>query len=1111
MKKIFLLAFVMLLLVGTVSAAEWDNVKSYDPITKTVTVDNALGLPFISDEIASIKLLTPLNMRVGLGYQKVAEFEITGFTNYDNLFGEMEFYDVKKGMEEEEILFDYKYKSYYNLLVDDYKEVCSVSKINESLICENIVIGNHLEERWRWEYLTLENIKENEVLTIGIFTNTQEGDIKEWIPNLFGVRVNEWAVWTAALDVGLVSYYALNETSGPVLDSQGSNDMINSGAIRGIAGKIDNQFGFNGIDMNISTLTNPLSGIGGDDWSFNIWVNASEDNIGQVIVIGANIAGSTDEFIETLVVNGVLNVGVRANFVSVNLVGGIIYPNNLSMFTLTRNSTGVSLFVNGILEDGPSPFSESFGPLFNDPGMSLGKAFHPTVFRWLNGSLDELGIWNRSLSQAGIIQLLNNNNGLNFFERRGVVVTLNSPIDNFGTSSPTIEFNGSAVSELGVINVTLILDDVFNETNTSGINDTYYTFTKTFGEGIHTWNYQSCNSIGCENGTERTFIIDATAPTISVDSPSGLYVYLVQGDTLDLNYTATDPFIDSCWVDYNGTNSTITCGVNTTITLKGGGDDLRLYANDSAGNINSSYIKWFYQIFVISEYYNTSSYETASEDFIINLFANATLTSTTLNFGSVDHASTNSGTNFTSTFDLPTSTGNKTFYWDFVYGADRINSTLRNQSVNYTAFGLCNTTYTHPYVNLTFKDEENVSGNINATIDASTWDYWLGDGSVAKQLLFSNSTANDYYPFCFEAGNLTMKNNVSVQYASLGYPQRKFDSTADLTNTTTNKILYLLGAADGIYSNIQVIDSKGNRISGVSITAERDFSGVPTIIGQETTDDAGSVTMWVNPDYDHTFTFSGGGCIGTSITIRPTQTQYTQQLVCGATGDDFVSSLEGIKYARTPSSGIIQQGLYNFTYQLVSSKSNIVNASFSIINKSNDAILNTTYNSCAPAGCTIYFLYTVPNDANFYGIYYLDIGNGFFLLEGDAHWMTVDIDSGIGGFKTIVSDIMFIFEEWGDDENTQDFNRLITIFFFMCIAISFLNYNFNADSLNPGAFMTLLTVVIVMGSLVGGTDSAGLFYFNNLSGSTIFNNYILAIISGVMTLGYFIGINRRNQ
>ncbi|MFA5397756.1 MAG: hypothetical protein WC346_17235, partial [Methanogenium sp.] len=434
------------------------------------------------------------------------------------------------------------------------------------------------------------------------------------------------------------------------------------------------------------------------------------------------------------------------------------------------------------------------------------------------------------------------------------------------------------------------------------------------------------------------------------------------------------------------------------------------------------------------------------------------------------------------------------------------------QLIQPTIFTICNATYSIVFLNITFLDEE--TGDVlNATIDNAEFIYYLGDGTITKNYLYSNTSENGEYNFCFSPQNRTMYNTRTIQYSSTGYPQRKNDDTTSLTNSTTNKTLYLLSSADGIYSSIQVVDQNGDRVSGVEVTVERQFGGVWTIIGKETTDDAGSVTFWVNPDYDHRFTFESDLCNYDQLTIRPTQTQYTQSLSC-TTGDEIlVTNIEGIKYARTPIEGIIQTGVTNFTYQIVSSKDNIINASFEIINSSSLVVLNSTSSTCTPSGCTLSFLWNVTSGADIKGRYYVDIGNGSILIEADAHWVNVYIPTqGKAGISTFLRDLKYSIDSWGDGEDTDDFNRLIIIFVILAIAISFFNYHIGGDSTNPGAFIIFLFVFILMGSLVGGINGQGLFYYNNLFGSASFlNNYILAFITGIMALAYFLNVNRLAQ
>ena len=87
--KLFMLMFVCILLVGTVSADELltiDNIKQYDEETQIVTIVNTFGL---GRDIATIQLKTPLVYVLPIGYQKVAEFEIELF---DEISGVIRYY-----------------------------------------------------------------------------------------------------------------------------------------------------------------------------------------------------------------------------------------------------------------------------------------------------------------------------------------------------------------------------------------------------------------------------------------------------------------------------------------------------------------------------------------------------------------------------------------------------------------------------------------------------------------------------------------------------------------------------------------------------------------------------------------------------------------------------------------------------------------------------------------------------------------------------------------------------------------------------------------------------------------------------------------------------------
>ena len=56
-----------------------------------------------------------------------------------------------------------------------------------------------------------------------------------------------------------------------------------------------------------------------------------------------------------------------------------------------------------------------------------------------------------------------------------------------------------------------------------------------------------------------------------------------------------------------------------------------------------------------------------------------------------------------------------------------------------------------------------------------------------------------------------------------------------------------------------------------------------------------------------------------------------------------------------------------------------------------------------------------------------------------------------------------------------------------------------------------MTVIIWLGSLVGGLTSSGLFYFNDLTGVVVLDNYLLAFICSIISGAYFLNVNRRAQ
>lgn len=202
--------FLSLFLVGNVSAWEFDNIKNYDEETQTIDVRNSiLGIPFLQlDRIAEVKLDTPLVNYVAQGEDRlVAEFTIENFEDYkEGAFDDLDFYDIQDSMKQFEREFVYRYKEFYNVEIDDYESICKeriINKVNGTYIeeydCIEKQIGNHIEQKSNWIYFDEKEDLPKGNITIGIFTDVLPNERVEWIPTLFGVRIDEWAEWSGVI------------------------------------------------------------------------------------------------------------------------------------------------------------------------------------------------------------------------------------------------------------------------------------------------------------------------------------------------------------------------------------------------------------------------------------------------------------------------------------------------------------------------------------------------------------------------------------------------------------------------------------------------------------------------------------------------------------------------------------------------------------------------------------------------------------------------------------------------------------------------------------------------------------------------------------------------
>ena len=136
----------------------------------------------------------------------------------------------------------------------------------------------------------------------------------------------------------------------------------------------------------------------------------------------------------------------------------------------------------------------------------------------------------------------------------------------------------------------IAFDDVKN--HTAYFDDV--AISKELSDGSHTLRVYANDTFGNLNYTAITFSIltDEIFPLISIIHPQNTSYNTA---SLQINFSVSDTNLNSCWYTDNSgqANTTLSNCQNTSYTASQGSTILKIYANDSAGNTNSSSVTFF--------------------------------------------------------------------------------------------------------------------------------------------------------------------------------------------------------------------------------------------------------------------------------------------------------------------------------------------------------------------------------------------------------------------------------------------------------------------------------------------------------------------------------------
>jgi len=986
-------------------------------------------------------------------------------------------------------------KTLFEGYLSQHDDTCGVDckstiqvKLNQDGVLIDDVIFETLQDDGSWveqnirSYQFIVNGKKyslGEEVKAGTYEIVLEGQKKssrtvDWKIKTQGKVLDSWAVWGSNIDAGLEDYYTMNSLNGTSTGIYNNitkmDDMILTGTPGIVSGIISNAINFTSTSWGIINHTTNYN----TTFTVNFWTNFKNSGSGGDIIFQTSAsygATATNRPDIRILTNGTLGLYCDSGCDGLLGYGNISLSDNTDyMITLQGENGNWRIYVNGVLALKKSRTATTLDLTALYTNFPRPATNAKPTYIWY----DEIGIWNITLDEITILQLYNGGSGLAYILLSdNSYITLNSPINKQTIVTTLVSFNATANVTSGVtlVNMSLWTNEtgswgIRNITSLTGASNTT-TWDRTFIDGdTILWNVQGCDSDGdCGFWINNyTVNVNTSLPLINIETPTGVFDYNYIGNEETLNVTFYNANLNYCWYDYNGTNITIDgclTGIKNSITftLESGNTNMTIYANDTAGNENSTFTSWSYKILENNRTHNSSSYETASETFTINLTVNSSLTLASLNYNGTAYTATQSGSIWSRVIDVPSGVSNNTINWSFTYAGATIESDYTTyQNVLATIFTLCSVSYTDDFLNITFKDEADLSA-MNASLPTSTFLYYLGSGTVKKTYSLINSTDNYNYRFC-ATPDRTFHVDPYVQYKrDADYPQRTWDAIVqDYTNTLTTQILYLLDSSDGLYVTIQVTNNVNQLLSGVYITANREIGGTDTTVAFGTTGDAGTVTFWLNPDFSHDFAFTKTGYTDYETTFMPTQSSYT--ITMGGASAVENNTVQGILYSIVPANTyLLNDTSYTFGFNLTSSYWDVSDYGFNLRLGNGTKI---TGGNTGVEGTDLTKIYDVNNQTIIYLDYYWLINDDYTNVT--RYWVVQNTANTQWSIAYFFTDLNTYLDSgiYGLD----NFGRNLIVFLVLFISVGIMSYKFGAAS--PLAISSLIFGIIFFFDVVVG-------------------------------------------
>ncbi len=245
------------------------------------------------------------------------------------------------------------------------------------------------------------------------------GSLQAEPPSLF--RDLSEAPAASPLVDNLVSYFKLDETSGNAIDVRSKNDGTTQGVVQGKAGIVGNSYSFSGSsNVNINAVLPAVAS--SKTGTLSAWVNPEWTPEGARVILSFGDTNAKESIRLFQFANGKLGIALTRNGSHrwrIETTSRVLSRGAWSHIVVAQNGKP-AIYVNGILVSQSYTVSTDLDDWFADcKGIdnarigTLNAEMSGESLGW-NGRIDEVGIWNRSLSISEIAGVYNSGDGYGY-------------------------------------------------------------------------------------------------------------------------------------------------------------------------------------------------------------------------------------------------------------------------------------------------------------------------------------------------------------------------------------------------------------------------------------------------------------------------------------------------------------------------------------------------------------------------------------------------------------------------------------------------------------------------------------------------------------------------